>query len=99
MKNRYSTEYIGEQIRRIIKKRGIPLYRIAKDLEITWESLHRSLQDGANPKWDRIKQVLDYLDYEFVIRPKRKEVKPKKSKPPKSRRKERDSHGNIQKKK
>ena len=99
MKNRCSTEYIGEQIRRIIKKREISLYQIAKDLEIKWESLHRSLKNGANPKWDRIKQVLDYLDYEFVIRPKRKEVKPEKSKPPQSRRKERESHGNIQKKK
>lgn len=99
MKNRCTTEYIGDQIRRIIKKRGIPLYQIAKDLEITWESLHRSLKNGANPKWDRIKQVLDYLDYEFVIRPKRKEVKPEKSKPPRSRRKERDSHGSIQKEK
>ena len=99
MKNRYSTEYIGEHIRRIIKKRGISLYQIAKDLEITWESLHRSLQDEANPKWDRIKKVLDYLDYDFVLKPKRKEVKPEKSKPPQSRRKERESHGNIQKKK
>ena len=92
-------EYIGEQVRRIIKRKGISLYRIAKDLEITWESLHRSLQDEANPKWDRIKKVLDYLDYDFVLKPKRKEVKPEKSKPPQSRRKERESHGNIQKKK
>ena len=99
MENRYSTEYIGEQIRRIIKKKGISLYQIAKDLGTTWESLHRSLQDGANPKWDRIKKVLDYLDYEFVLKPKRKEVKPEKSKPPQSRRKERDSHESIQKKK
>ena len=84
MKNRYNKEYIGEQIRRIIKKRGISLYQIAKDFGITWESLHRSLKNGANPKWDRIKQVLDYLDYEFVIRPKRKEVKPEKPKPSQS---------------
>ena len=90
---------IEEEIRSIIKRKGISLYRIAKDLGITWESLHRSLKNGANPKWDRIKQVLDYLDYEFVIRPKRKEVKPENSKPPQSRRKERESHGNIQKKK
>jgi len=95
MKNRYSREYIGEQIRRIIKKRGISLYQIAKDLGITWESLHRSLKNGANPKWERIKQVLDFLDYEFVIRPKRKGVKSEKSKPPRSRRKERDNHGSI----
>ena len=90
---------IEEEIRRIIKEKGISLYRIAKDLGVSWESLYRSLLDGANPKWNRIKNLLDYLDYEFVLRPKRKEVKPEKSKPPQSRRKERDSHGNIQKKK
>ena len=91
-------EYIGEQIRRIIKRKGISLYRIAKDLGITWESLHRSLQDEANPKWDRIKKVLDYLDCEFVLKPKREEVKPK-SKPPRSKRRKRNSHGSIQKEK
>jgi hypothetical protein len=32
------------------------LCQIAKDLGTTWESLHRSLQDRANPKWDRIKK-------------------------------------------
>jgi transcriptional regulator with XRE-family HTH domain len=90
---------IEEEIRDIIKEKGISLYRIAKDLGISWESLYRSLLDGANPKWNRIKSLLDYLDYEFVLRPKRKEVKPEKSKPPQSRRKERDSHGSIQKKK
>ena len=90
---------IEEEIRSIIKERGISLYRIAKDLGVSWESLYRSLLDGANPKWNRIKTLLDYLDYEFVLRPKRKEVKPEKSKPPQSRRKERDSHESIQKKK
>ncbi len=77
---------IGKQIRGVIKEKGISLYRIAKDLGITWESLYRSLLDGANPKWNRIESLLDYLDYEFVLRPKRKEVKPKKSKPSQSRR-------------
>jgi DNA-binding phage protein len=72
---------IEEEIRNIIKKRGISLYRIAKDLGVSWESLYRSLLDGANPKWNRIKSLLDYLDYEFVLRSKRKGVKPIKSKP------------------
>jgi DNA-binding phage protein len=76
---------IEEEIRSIIKEKGISLYRIAKDLGISWESLYRSLLDGANPKWNRIKSLLDYLDYEFVLRSKRKEVKP--SKPSRSRRK------------
>jgi DNA-binding phage protein len=76
---------IEEEIRSIIKEKGISLYRIAKDLEISWESLYRSLLDGANPKWNRIKSLLDYLDYEFMLRPKRKEVKSIKSKPSRSR--------------
>lgn len=77
---------IEQEIRSIIKEKGISLYRIAKDLGISWESLYRSLLDGANPKWNRIKSLLDYLDYEFVLRPKREEVKPIKSKPSRSRR-------------
>ena len=77
---------IEEEIRGIIKEKGISLYRIAKDLGVSWESLYRSLLDGGNPKWNRIKSILDYLDYEFVLRPKRKGVKPKKSKPSGSRR-------------
>lgn len=77
---------IEEEIRNIIKAKEISLYRVAKDLGISWESLYRSLLHGANPKWNRIKGLLDYLDYEFLLRPKRKEVKPGKSKQPKKRR-------------
>lgn len=77
---------IEEEIRNIIKNKGISLYRIAKDLGISWESLYRSLLNGANPKWNRIKSLLDYLDYEFMLKPKRREVKPIKSKPSRSRR-------------
>ena len=72
-------ESIGREIRAIIKKKGLSLYQIAKDLGVTWESLYRSLQDEANPEWKRIKQILDYLNYEIVLKPERKEVKPKKS--------------------
>ncbi len=79
-------ESVGKDIRDIIKKKGITLYQIAKDLGITWESLYRSLQDGANPEWKRIKQILDYLDYDILLKPKRKEVKSKKTKPSSSRR-------------
>ncbi len=71
---------IGKEIRRIIKKKGISLYQVAKDLHVTWESLYRSLLDSANPEWKRIRQILDYLDYDFVLKPRRKEVKPKRSK-------------------
>jgi len=80
---------IGREIRAIIKKKGLSLYRIAKDLGIKWESLYRSLLNGANPEWKRIEQVLDYLDYDFVLKPKPKDVKPRKSKPSRSRRNKR----------
>jgi probable addiction module antidote protein len=68
-------ESIGKEIKAIIKKRGISLYQIAKDLGVTWESLYRSLQNEANPEWKTIKQILHYLDYDIVLRPRRKEVK------------------------
>ena len=68
-------EPIGKEIRAILKKKGITLYRIAKDLGVTRESLYRSLLDDANPEWKRIRQVLDYLKYDFVLKPKRKEGK------------------------
>jgi DNA-binding phage protein len=79
-------ESIGKEIRAIIKKKGISLYQIAKDLKVTWESLYRSLMNGANPEWKRIKQILDYLDYDIVLKPKKREVKPKGSRLRKSRR-------------
>jgi DNA-binding phage protein len=77
---------IGREIRAIIKKKGFSLYQVAKDLGTTWESLYRSLLDGANPEWKRIKQILDYLDYDIFLKPKRREVKSKKTKPSKSKR-------------
>ncbi len=79
-------ESIGREIKAIIKKKGLSLYQVAKDLGITWESLYRSLLDKANPEWKRIKQTLDYLDYDIVLRPKKKDVKSRKTKPSRSRR-------------
>jgi DNA-binding phage protein len=77
---------IGREIRAIIREKGLSLYQVAKDLEITWESLYRSLLDRANPEWKRIKQILDYLDYDISLKPKRKGVKLKNTKPSKSKR-------------
>ena len=79
-------ESIGKEIRGIIRRKGISLYRVAKDLGVSWESLYRSLRDDANPEWKRIKQILDSLDYDIVLQPKGKEVKPRKTKPSRSRR-------------
>ena len=77
-------ESIGKEIREILKKKRISLYRISKDLGIAYESLYRSLDEDTNPRWDTIKTVLDYLEYEVVLKPKRKEVKREKPKPSRS---------------
>ncbi len=81
-------ESIGREIKTIIKKKGLSFYQVAKDLEVRWESLYRSLDDGANPEWKRIKQILDYLGYDLKLI-KTKEVKKAKPKPPMMGRKKR----------
>ena len=65
-------ESIGKEIKGIAYKEGVSRYRIAKDLGIAQESLFRSLMDSANPKWNTIKKVLDYLGYEIRIVKSRK---------------------------
>ena len=64
-------ETIGKGIRDILRKKGVSLYRIAKDLGIAKESLHRSLMDGANPEWRTIQKVINYLGYEVKLVKKR----------------------------
>jgi len=76
-------------IKEVIRKKGLTYYRVAKDLGIDHASFHRSMSDDGNPEWKRIKQVLDYLDCEIILRIKRKEVKPVKSESAKSRRSKR----------
>jgi hypothetical protein len=49
---------------------------MTEDLGIAHESLYRSLKNGANPEWKRIKQILDYLGYDLKFI-KRKEVRQK----------------------
>jgi probable addiction module antidote protein len=65
-------ESIGKEIKDIARKKGVSLYRIAKDLGIAQESLFRSLMDDANPKWNTAKKILDYLGYEIRIAKPRK---------------------------
>ncbi|MGA2959304.1 MAG: helix-turn-helix domain-containing protein [Thermodesulfobacteriota bacterium] len=79
------TDSIGKAIKEVMEKKGVSLYRISKDLGIAYESLYRSLKEDANPEWKRIKQILDYLGYEIVLRPKRKKTQETPS-PLKSRR-------------
>jgi len=63
---------IGNEIKKILKKKGLSVYRMARDLGIASESLYRSLDSEANPEWKRIKLILDYLNYDFVLKAKKK---------------------------
>ena len=60
-------ESIGKEIKEIAKNKRVSLYRIAKDLGIAQESLFRSLMENANPKWNTIKKIVDYLGCEIRI--------------------------------
>ncbi len=78
---------IGQEIKKLIKKEKVSVYKIAEDLGVANESLYRSLDDGANPEWKRIKALLDYLGYDlkFVKRKEVKKIRIKPSKPRKRR--------------
>jgi DNA-binding phage protein len=75
---------IANILREILKKRGLTYRKVAEDLGIDHASLHRSLKNGGNPEWNTIEKILNYLGYDFKLI-KRKEVKPEKSKPSRSK--------------
>lgn len=54
-------ENIGTEIKSLIKKQKVSVYKMAEDLGLANESLYRSLKNGGNPEWKWIKQILDYL--------------------------------------
>jgi DNA-binding phage protein len=58
-------ENIGRELKRLLKKHKVSVYKVTDDLGIAHESLYRSLKNGANPEWKRIKQILDYLGYDL----------------------------------
>ena len=60
-----SMKSIGVELRKLIKKESISIYRMAEDFGVANESLYRSLAVDANPEWKRIKQILDYLGYDI----------------------------------
>ena len=70
-------EHIGRELKGLLKKHKVSVYKIAEDLGVAHESLYRSLNDGANPEWKRVKQILDYLGYDLKFI-KRRKVKPSK---------------------
>ncbi len=67
-----------------MRKKVVSVYKVAEDLGVAPESLYRSLDDGVNPEWKRIRVLLDYLGYDLKI-VKRKEVRPSKSRPKKKK--------------
>lgn len=75
-----SMEDIGKELKALIKKRGVSIYKMADDLGLLNESIYRSLKNGANPEWKRIRQILDYLGYDLKFVRKREVVKPIRSK-------------------
>jgi transcriptional regulator with XRE-family HTH domain len=84
---------IGKAIKEIIKAKGISLNRMARDLGIAPESLFRSLQEDANPEWKRIRQILDYLNYDILLKPKRKRINSEKPNLSSSKQQEGEQNG------
>jgi DNA-binding phage protein len=55
---------IQKNLKEIIAKERISIYRIAKDLGLDYSTLHKSLNKG-NPTAKTIEKVLNYLGYEL----------------------------------
>jgi probable addiction module antidote protein len=77
-------EDIAEKVWGLIKKES-SVSKVAKELGIDRPSLYHSFKKGAHPRIDTVVKVLDCLGYDLKI-VKRKEVKPRKSKPSRPRR-------------
>ncbi len=77
---------ISRTLKEIVEKEGVTIRGLAGAIGVDHASLIRSLRDDGNPESRTIEKVLDYLGYDLKVI-KRKEVKPIKSKPSRSRRK------------
>jgi len=64
---------IQAEIRRLIKKRGLTPYKVAKAIGIDHASLYRSLADDSNLELNTMMKVLNSLGYEIrFVKSKRK---------------------------
>ena len=82
---------IQAEIRELMEKKGATFYAMAKATGVDRGSLYKSLKDGSNLELNTMVKVLNYLGYEIrLVKSKGKEVKPEKSKPSRSRRREGD---------
>lgn len=71
-------------LKQIIEKEGYSLRGMARAVGIDHASLSRSTKDNGNPESRTMEKVLDYLGYDLKFI-KRKEAKPIKSKPSRSK--------------
>jgi len=64
---------IGKALRGLIAKSGKSIRKTSIDLRIDRASLQRSLGKRANPEWNTIEKILNYLGYEIrFVKKKRK---------------------------
>jgi DNA-binding phage protein len=83
----YTTMAFEKVLRELVKKKG--LRKVAQDLGINHGSLYRSIMDGSNVGLDRIEAILSLFGYELKLS-RRKEARPIKSKPSRSKRRKED---------
>ena len=56
---------IQKEIRRIIKKKKLTIYQVAKAIGVDHGNLYRSLADGSNLELNTMIKVLNFLGYEI----------------------------------
>jgi DNA-binding phage protein len=75
----------------MMKEKNVTFYGMAKAIGVDRGSLYKSLKDGSNLELNTMMKVLNFLGYRIeFVEFTRKEVKPEKSKPPRSRRRKGD---------
>lgn len=78
---------IQGEIRKLMQKKGVSYYGMAKAIGVDRGSLYKSLKDGSNLELNTMTKVLGFLGCEIqFVESKRKEVKPEKTRPRRSTR-------------
>lgn len=63
---------IQEQIDEIIKNKNITKYRLSKETQIDESQLNKFFNNKTNLSLKNIIKILDYLDYDILLIPKKK---------------------------
>lgn len=64
---------IGKELKKILDRKGITSYRLAKDLGIGQSYLSRLFKDKFNPSYGLVKKITETLGYEIrIIRKEKK---------------------------